>query len=426
MSLVTEPPHLNRIWAGRAFAFVGIVVVAASMRTAVASVSPILDLISRDVDFTPVTVGILGMLSPIAFSVFGLAAPWFARRVGLEWALMIGVFLIGVGQVLRALSSETTVFLGWSIVALAGIGASNVLLPPLIKKYFPDKIAFMSALYVSVAVASTMFPPLLAAPLADVFNWRLSIASWSIVAFVAIIPWAALLVRRRSVDKPATPRHTNRITRLVWKSPTSWAIMLGFAIASVNAYTSFAWLPSLLRDQVGMTAAEAGSSLALYVLLGLAPALFAPMLVARLKNVSFLFYLSSAALLIGTTGLLVIPDTATLLWVALLGLGPLLFPVCLVLINLRTRTQEGSVALSGMSQGVGYAIGALGPLAVGLIHAATPSWAPMLFMMMGTALVGAVAGFIMRKNVMVDGTQVGSPAPPLPEEAAPDNQTPAG
>lgn len=402
----------RRIWAGRAFAFVGIVVVAASMRTAVASVSPILALIGNDVHFTPFTVGILGMLSPVAFSVFGLAAPWFARRVGLEWALMIGVFLIGVGQILRAFSSETNAFLGWSVVALAGIGASNVLLPPLIKKYFPDRVAFMSALYVSVAVASTMFPPLLSAPFAEAINWRFSIASWSIIAFVAIIPWAALLIRRRSVDKPTLPHHTHKITRLVWKSPTSWAITLGFAIASINAYTSFAWLPMMLQERVGMTAAQTGSSLAFYVLLGLAPALFAPVLVARMKNVSFLYYLSSASLVAGTTGLLLIPHTATLLWVALLGLGPLLFPVCLVLINYRTRTQEGSVALSGMAQGVGYAIGALGPLGVGLIHAATPSWTPMLLMMMATGVVGAFAGFIMRKNVMVDGTAVGSPAPP--------------
>ena len=36
----------------------------------------------------------------------------------------------------------------------------------------------------------------------------------------------------------------------------------------------------------------------------------------------------------------------------------------------------------------------------------------MLLMMMATGVVGAFAGFIMRKNVMVDGTAVGSPAPP--------------
>ncbi|MBK5239576.1 MAG: hypothetical protein JJE28_10790, partial [Actinomycetales bacterium] len=118
MSIPVTQLQTRRIWAGRALAFLGIIVVAASIRTAVASVSPILSLIEHDVDFTPIAVGILGMLSPVAFSFFGLTAPWFARRVGLEWALMVGVFFIGVGQILRALSSDTTAFLGWSILAL--------------------------------------------------------------------------------------------------------------------------------------------------------------------------------------------------------------------------------------------------------------------------------------------------------------------
>ncbi|MBK5238767.1 MAG: MFS transporter, partial [Actinomycetales bacterium] len=342
-----------------------------------------------------------------------LTAPWFARRVGLEWALMVGVFFIGVGQILRALSSDTTAFLGWSILALAGIGASNVLLPPIIKKYFPDRVAFMSALYVSVAVGGTMFPPLLAAPMAAAVNWRFSIASWALIAFAALIPWSALLIRRRPVDRPPEAPHSHKITRLVWASPISWAITLGFAISSMNAYTAFAWLPTMLQERAGMTPEETGSALALYVVMGLAPALFAPILVARMNNVSSLFYLSSATLIAGYLGLLLMPQAATLLWIALIGLGPLLFPVCLVLINYRTRTQAGSVALSGMAQGVGYAIGAIGPLAVGLIHALTPSWTPMLLMLMGTALVGIFAGFILRKSVMVDGSPVGSPAPSI-------------
>lgn len=411
---MTSPQPLP-IWAGRAFAFVGVIAVAASLRTAVGAVSPILSLIEGDVAFTPVTVGILGMLSPVAFSVFGLAAPWAARRIGLEWALVVSALLLGLGQIFRALAGETNSFLIWSIVALAGIGASNVLLPPIIKKYFPDKIQFMSAMYVSIAVASTMFPPLLAAPMAAAVNWRFSIAAWAVMAFAAIIPWLALIIRRRSVDKPAEAPHNPKITRLVWASPISWAVMLGFAISSINAYTMFAWLPLLLEEEVGMTPSQTGATLALYILLGLAPALFAPVLVARLKNVSSLFYLSAATILAGSLGLMFMPATATLLWVALLGLGPMLFPVCLVLINYRTRTQAGATALSGMTQGLGYAVGAMGPLAVGIFHAATPSWSPMLFMLMGTALVGIFAGFIMRKNVMVDGTQVGSPAPPISE-----------
>ena len=409
------PPQSLPIWAGRTLAFVGVIAVAASMRAAVSTVSPILSIIEGDVSFSPVAVGILGMLAPISFALFGLATPWVSRRIGLEWSLVMASGLLGIGQVIRALAGDTNGFLGWSVVALAGIGASNVLLPPIIKKYFPDQIQFMSAMYVTIVGAFTMFPPLVAASLAEITNWRFSIASWSAIAFIAIVPWVALIIRRRSVDKPVDVPHNHKITRLVWASPLSWAITAGFAVAAFNAYTMLGWLPVMLQERVGMTPSQTGATLAFYALLGLPASLFGPFLVSRMKNVSTLFYLSGGTLLSGYLGLLFMPGTATILWVGLAGLGPMLFPVCLVLINLRTRTQAGAVALSGMAQGIGYALGAIGPLAAGIFHASTPSWTPMMLMLISSALVPIVAGVVMRKNVMVDGSAVGSPAPPLPD-----------
>ena len=58
----------------------------------------------------------------------------------------------------------------------------------------------------------------------------------------------------------------------------------------------------------------------------------------------------------------------------LIGLAPLLFPLVLVLLGLRSRTHEGSVALSGFVQSGGYAIVALFPVGIGLLHDATGSW----------------------------------------------------
>lgn len=42
-------------------------------------------------------------------------------------------------------------------------------------------------------------------------------------------------------------------------------------------------------------------------------------------------------------------------------------PLCLTLINLRTRTQAGSAALSGFAQGVGYTAACLGPIVFGIL-----------------------------------------------------------
>jgi CP family cyanate transporter-like MFS transporter len=96
----------------------------------------------------------------------------------------------------------------------------------------------------------------------------------------------------------------------------------------------------------------------------------------------------------GYLGLLLAPATATWLWVALIGTGPLLFPLTLVLVNLRTRTHSGSVALSGFVQSVGYLIVAIGPLAVGLLHEAFGGWTGPLLFLLATIVPAAIAGVV--------------------------------
>jgi CP family cyanate transporter-like MFS transporter len=106
--------------------------------------------------------------------------------------------------------------------------------------------------------------------------------------------------------------------------------------------------------------------------------------------------------LIGQFGLLLVPETATWLWVSFTGLGSLLFPLALVLINARTRTHEGSVALSGFVQGVGYVVAALGPLLFGLLHDLSGGWVwPLVFLII-VALVPVWAGIVLSKPRMIE------------------------
>jgi CP family cyanate transporter-like MFS transporter len=84
-------------------------------------------------------------------------------------------------------------------------------------------------------------------------------------------------------------------------------------------------------------------------------------------------------------------------WVSLAGAGPLLFPLSLVLINLRTRTAAGSVALSGFTQGVGYIVGAIGPLVFGLLHEATDGWRIPVVFLLGTVCTILITGSIVAR-----------------------------
>ena len=55
------------------------------------------------------------------------------------------------------------------------------------------------------------------------------------------------------------------------------------------------------------------------------------------------------------------------------------------------------MALSGFVQGLGYGLGALGPLVVGLLHQATGSWTPALLFLLGTMVVLIPAFVVLRK-----------------------------
>ena len=50
-----------------------------------------------------------------------------------------------VGHLGRALAPSAGVLLAATVVTLLGVGVANVLLPPIVKRYFPDRIGTVSA-----------------------------------------------------------------------------------------------------------------------------------------------------------------------------------------------------------------------------------------------------------------------------------------
>jgi CP family cyanate transporter-like MFS transporter len=396
------PPR--SLWAGRTLALLGIILVAATLRTAVAGLSPIVSEISTDIPLSSTAIGVLGMLPPVCFAVFGIFTPVFTRRLGLENVLLVALTAMLIGHLTRGLAGSLAILLIGSVVTFAGLGVGNVLLPPLVKKYFPDRVGLVTSLYVTTLALSTLFPPLIAVPVADAAGWRVSLGMWLLPVVVALVPWLAMFVRHRvqltpgSTVEEAEPALVGR----VWRSSIAWALAVVFAASSLNAYAMFAWMPQLLIDTAGVTPAQAGSLLSVYAAMGIPCALLIPWLTARMKNVALLVYLGVAVFLIGDLGLLLAPATLTWLWVVMAGLGPLLFPLALVLINLRTRTHAGSVALSGFVQSVGYTIGALGPLSVALLHEMTGAWTAPLIFLICTALAVTVAGAVIARPHLLE------------------------
>jgi CP family cyanate transporter-like MFS transporter len=106
--------------------------------------------------------------------------------------------------------------------------------------------------------------------------------------------------------------------------------------------------------------------------------------------------------LAGVAGLLFAPRAATVLWVVLIGLPPLLFPMVLVLFGLRTRSHETAVALSGFVQSLGYALAALMPLAIGVTHEITGGWTAGLLVLAGVIAVVVPAGIVVARSETIE------------------------
>ena len=76
-----------------------------------------------------------------------------------------------------------------------------------------------------------------------------------------------------------------------------------------------------------------------------------------------------------------------------LGIGVSTFPLCMTLINRRTRTPQSASAVSGFVQGIGYGLACFGPISLGLLREATGAWTIPLLTLAATVVPGVIAGW---------------------------------
>lgn len=387
--------------AGRALAFFGITLVALNMRSAVASLSPLVSLIRDDFAVSTWVIAALGMIPPLCYGVFGMLAGRIAHHWGLERTLIAAVTALAIGTAARAFVTDAVQLLGWTTLLFAGIGVGNVVLPPLVKKYFPDRIALLTSLYVALFSIGNFIPPLIAVPVADATNWRVALAMWAVMAVAALIPWIALLRAHRRDGAPSELDHAP-VTFKPWRSPMTWSILALFICSGFNSYSLFAWMPELLADQAGVTPATSGALLGLYSSIGLPMGLIVPVLIARFNMARILTLVAFACYAVGYAGIMFFPHGPIALWVFIASAGTLTFGGSLVLINLRTHSHTAATVTSSFVQGVGYLIVALAVLGFGIVHTITHSWTAPLTYLLVISLVLLPAAFIVGKQRFID------------------------
>lgn len=366
----TLPARNESSLGGRAalVAALGIMLVAANLRPAVVSVSPLIDTISGSLGFSNSTAGLLTTLPVLFFGIASPFAPRLAHRYGIERTIFGALAVLLAGIALRLVPSATALFSG-SVLIGAGIGVCNVVLPALIKRDFAHRSGLMTGLYSMTLSGGAAVAAGLIVPIDDGFGgrWRLALAAWGLLVVVAMVQWLPQLKRIHTIDGP-------RASGRLWRDRTAWSITIYMGSQSLIFYTFGAWLPTYLMDDAGMSRGAAGGVLALGQTVGLTCSLLAPIIAGRFADQRVIALGTLGVSVLGLVGLLVIPG-GEVFWACLVWIGPGSgIGLALLFMVLRSNSTAQASEVSGMAQSVGYVLAAIGPILIGAVHDRTGSW----------------------------------------------------
>jgi CP family cyanate transporter-like MFS transporter len=377
---------------------VGMVLLALNLRPAAVSVGPVLAEVRAGLGMSAVSAGLLTSLPVLAFAVFGALAPALARIAGVHRVTLGALLAVAVGLAGRAAVGHEPAFLALSMLALAGMAMANVLLPSLVKLHFPDRIGRVTSIYTTALAVGLTAAITLTVPIAHTFGgWRAGLAAWALVAAAAAVPWLGLVAHDRHLDAPA---HTIRFADVA-RTRLGLAMALFFGLQSLQAYAVFGWFAQLWRDH-GYTAGQAGLLVGLIAAVSIPLSLWVPAAAARREDQRGLLLAVMSCYPVGYVGLMVAPHDLAILWALLVGIGAVTFPIVLTLIGLRSRTPQGTAALSGLTQSLGYLIAVVGPFAVGAIYDATGGWTWPLVLLTALTLPQIAVGLYVGRPAYIE------------------------
>ncbi|WP_407713731.1 MFS transporter [Comamonas testosteroni] len=385
--------------AGSTLIFVGLILVATTLRAPITGVGPVLNQIQNTFALSPAMAGFLTSLPLLAFGFISPFAGGFARRVGFEQSLRYSLVAVIVGIALRSAGHEWALFLGTALLGV-GISFGNVLMPALVKREYPEKVPAVTgrcgiAMGLAAALSSAS-----AYPISTIAGWQGALVAPILFPALALVAWLAF--KPKNVPSASLAAGVVPVVVSPWSSSLAWQVTGFMAINSVLFYALITWLPSILTAS-GQSAATAGSIHGFLQTASIVPGLLLGGLVSRMRDQKAVALGLTVVQIVALLGLANLPAWAPL-WAFLFGMGSggaLL--LSLMFFGMRTRSPQQAAALSGMAQCVNFLAAAPGPVLAGTLQKSFGSWTPVLYLGVGLAIVMAILGLMAgRRRILED------------------------
>ncbi|WP_244904690.1 CynX/NimT family MFS transporter [Streptomyces prasinopilosus] len=423
------------VWTVRLLV-VGIVMAALNLRPAITSLGALLEEVRTGLGMSGTVAGLLTSLPSLCFAVFGVTAPRLARRFGPGAVVCAGMAAIGAGLLIRPFTGSTAGFVAVSALALMGIAVGNVLMPVIVKQWFPDRVGSMTGLYSMALALGTALAAAVTVPATEALggDWEAGLVLWAALAAAAVLPWLLFLRERGRAPAERTPAREGRRRERrtpgegtagkrvpgrrparerapapgprITRSRTAWALAVFFGLQATAAYITMGWMPQIFRD-AGVPASTAGLLLALTMVMGVPLAFVIPRVAARLPRQGPIVVVLGVSGLVGYAGLYFAPAAGALAWALLLGIANCAFPLALTMVGMRARSGAGVAKLSAFAQSTGYLISLPGPLLVGFLYQHSGGWGLPLALMSALLIPQMAAGVLAGRARTVEEEAAG-------------------
>lgn len=385
-------------------ALLGILFLALNLRAPFTSLAPVLGQIMSDLALPASFAGFLTALPLLSFALFSPLAPRVARQLGLYPSLLLALFFIAGGILLRSFGEVIPLYVGTVLIG-AGIATGNVLLPVVVKSHFPSKIAVITSVYIfTMGIGSTLsaslMVPLSEFDIANLSGWQFALLFNLIFPLLALMIWLPEVIKR-SNGKRLQPKDEQPVSMLrLLKCPVAWQVTLAIGLNSFTFYSFSGWLPKMLSD-LNYSELDAGYIYGFLQFSTMIPGLLLLPFLAKAHSQRSLITVCAGAVVVGALGLMLQPLYA-IFWVGLFGLANCsTFIIGLSFVGLRTNSPAQAAALSGLSQSIGYALAATGPTLVGQLYSQTHTWFVPLLLIVVVAVVCTVFANLAARDTKV-------------------------
>jgi CP family cyanate transporter-like MFS transporter len=340
-----------------------IVLVSLNLRPSMAAIGPLLSQIQEEISLSFTAASLLTMLPVLAMGAAMFAGIRVARVIGEHRAISLSLIMILIASAARLFSDNSYELIATAILAGLGIALVQAVMPAIIKSRFPSNVSLVMGFYVTAimggaALAATISPLVME----TMGGWRMGLGIWAVLAVVSLFVWSTqksvIWELNSSLNKVTRDRHLG--------NPRSWLLAVFFGIGTASYTCVLAWLAPYYVEK-GWSEQSAGLILgfvtAMEVISGLAtPAIANYSQDRRIVLIVLLLFIIS-----GLVGLALIPETLSLLWPCLLGIGiGGLFPMSLIVAMDHIDNPMRAGGLAAFMQGIGYLIAGLSPLFAGL------------------------------------------------------------